>query len=1403
MVKSSWLKVVPNILSALAILYILAGYPTGLYAESRAAVISVDLKSVVQMEYRPEKNDFCSIFDMSHLSCNESWKIEFLPSNVAHVRHVLWKDFFWKIDIANRKAYRVSKGTFGQPGGEEKPIDNLAVQIIPQDGQPRPFFRLLAFQSVLEYDIAAKRARLIYEGDDIVSPDIWQVKDAGGGIYHLKYSPPQGFWLPSYWKIDCNKMKFARIAGGNFGSPGGSETPLWATVSVSNRAQARGNAPTVAVGPSVTKPVNVPAPGTGIVPVNKPINAQTGDPGVIPGNQSTFATNTSTGLMPINLPDRVSAWTEATKAQYHTLLKGESYDILVVPFQVQGNAIDRIGRSLMARYLVHRIKKTTDKKVPSLTLVSRALGDTARNLNDSEIYALANDLHVRMIIKGFIGHHQDMKMDMTIKVETPTHGAVFNESAKSVNISRENIPFTDEKLPSEAFLELLDGVMKEIPIQGTKAYRPADLYNKKTLPIPSNITGTAGSKPRTPVEEAFYLQLLASLYPEGTIGRESLLERSLVALQDVSSSSPDYKILKSRALAYLWRRPAALAALGKPETAAEKAMLANLNGDLPQMKSQAREIKEPVLKFIANIDVNNFSFSYNVPIDQKYFTAFMKEFPAWKTALTRLLNSRDPWSIQNNLEIKKELDKAFPIPDFTAEKLFQSVVVLGGNPFDSAEVQFSAYHHWQKLLARQPQKLRVIDDDIVAESDCLDLLVAIAESNLLREARLLIFNQGLPQEGIALLDHYDAVYQGHPEMAYLRSYALRTLAKMNKGMSGGNLEKTSEDLSLRACLWSNGQVYPADKTCSSLTFYDADFPRRPTWCIASSAPGDRLYGSGSGSVTTSAERQVYMLKNLEQSLAYTYGDFSLLVKYHAELLKAGQEKAAADLLENNKHRFIGRSSRTIFFGELKAKEGDYQGAIKLFKQAIAENPVAWNPYYQLGVLYVYIGQVNKAAETFKSFPWSGRGKKHVDNDDMHPVTLSNNAYAVGKYFLQRGMMEQSIPFFRRSLSYKTGSSAEMRSTYYLNMLEKKYLPAAKIALETGNRYGNDYNYYEYVKLLHVLGYHKEAWAAWDGRGLAYKSDVNWTPSIIGYRMAARKGDDQIAWLVSLDKNERRLALTCAGHYIFLSHLVDRAPNRDVAGLIDTIGDRFIQAKVPGYSRPGNVTPNTYLSYEARFADAYYKLRIKDYKTAFSMFKDLAGSIDEFFKYDSHKAMLPFLAQSGVKSGNGATAALYVDAYRKHIGEDYNYYLSAAYQNYASGNKKRALEMLDSARRTLPGDTRMNDTDGFPPLYQLFEACEWLYMDSKYDAFRTRALEWARIFQKVQPTTSWLYAIEAKFASSKDARLRPLALTLYLDPGSERISGIKKSEKTEAMKWLKHNNPFVIHKTGRTVQTFSM
>lgn len=86
------------------------------------------------------------------------------------------------------------------------------------------------------------------------------------------------------------------------------------------------------------------------------------------------------------LPRPVSQWDEKRKALNRSLLKNGSFDLLVIPFQVSGHAIDRVGRSLMARYLANYVERLTGASAAPVTYVARALGETARNFDPDEIF---------------------------------------------------------------------------------------------------------------------------------------------------------------------------------------------------------------------------------------------------------------------------------------------------------------------------------------------------------------------------------------------------------------------------------------------------------------------------------------------------------------------------------------------------------------------------------------------------------------------------------------------------------------------------------------------------------------------------------------------------------------------------------------------------------------------------------------------------------------------------------------------------------------------------------------------------------------------------------------------------------------------------------------------------------
>lgn len=87
-----------------------------------------------------------------------------------------------------------------------------------------------------------------------------------------------------------------------------------------------------------------------------------------------------------------SEWIEKEKALHREILLQGKYDLLLVPFQIRGSGLDGTARSLMTRYLDARLREGTKLRIPSPSLVARALGGYRRAFDQAEVYALANDL---------------------------------------------------------------------------------------------------------------------------------------------------------------------------------------------------------------------------------------------------------------------------------------------------------------------------------------------------------------------------------------------------------------------------------------------------------------------------------------------------------------------------------------------------------------------------------------------------------------------------------------------------------------------------------------------------------------------------------------------------------------------------------------------------------------------------------------------------------------------------------------------------------------------------------------------------------------------------------------------------------------------------------------------------
>ena len=71
---------------------------------------------------------------------------------------------------------------------------------------------------------------------------------------------------------------------------------------------------------------------------------------------------------------------------------------------------------------------------------------------------------------------------------------------------------------------------------------------------------------------------------------------------DLPPDSPDYRVLKARALMYMGLRPAALRSLGTPATAEQKHLFAVLNGNLPEVQSNRPGVAPGIRALIAMVE---------------------------------------------------------------------------------------------------------------------------------------------------------------------------------------------------------------------------------------------------------------------------------------------------------------------------------------------------------------------------------------------------------------------------------------------------------------------------------------------------------------------------------------------------------------------------------------------------------------------------------------------------------------------------------------------------------------------------------------------------------------------------------------------------------------------------------
>ena len=1123
-------------------------------------------------------------------------------------------------------------------------------------------------------------------------------------------------------------------------------------------------------------------------------------------------------------PQPVSNWDESEKTRYRTLLNNQQYDVLIVPFQVQRFAIDPIGRSLMTMYLVDYLRRTTSLRIPDPTFVTKALGETKRTFNKKDVYKLAKELKVKTIVWGYVGHDRASDMQFTLQIQRKDESGI-HRSTPMIQWDSKVLSFSDETPPEEVYSTLVPIIASRIDTtsQNTKPSIESNSGQPTKLALPKDPLTLVSANQDYSVVAAYYLQLIGALFPIDTErDRERMFERSLVALARLAPENPEIPLLKARALFYLHRRPAALKAIGKPQNPSEKAIVAFLNGNLPELEEQILHIQSPLKKLLALIELVDLRHYYEktptIP-DPAYI--FAKQLPEWSMLIFRRFTDLSPWPTQSNAEVKTALDKVFPVPGFVLKDIYDRHQIRNPSPnirnFSKSEidkmtkeVELSVVTHFRKLLKLKSQQWCCHTDmGKPYPWDLLSLYASLGEANFIKQIDSEVGVRGNPKGAERLLNQYASVYVGHPAFTEIYARTLFEQLKKEESENKTNLQQRYEQEAYRAMFWAGGQTRFAASALKTSTqtvgeyrkaqlqferpypnffpFYSWDVPHRSYWPIFESR--FRILDDN-------------YLRNLALSLKYTNHD----IWYLTVLNEASSEEDAKSLLSKNQHRFIGHPKRVSFLAKAKKKLGDEDGAIQLYRTAIKNGEAGWDTYWNLGSSYLTNGQYAEADKVFHQYPG------FVTKSKEKAVELSNYASNAGSLLFWRGAYDKAIPFFEISADLKTGSGAGLISATRLAMMKGDYISAAKYVLNRAKRYDNGHAYGQYLTFLHLLGFSTEAWKGFSVLAQGYFEPEIWDSAFVGHRLQNTSNQELAQWLTKqYEKQGTTEKLSAAGRFAFMSMVTDRMPDQRMIDLVAQL-EKGYEARVSSSRtvvNKGNqlVGPSSYQGFQETtldsestpdaelvfFAKAYLALRQKDYKEAVKRFEEKA----RFYSYrqDAGSYSLPYFSWAAVKSSQSKELVKLLDNYEKPdilanwgYKKGFDFFLAQAFLAGGKGHHKEAIILLNKAFNQ---DHYTNWRPIFP-WYQIIEACEWLYEETGRNEYRELALKWAKGHQVIQPMFAWAYAVEAKYTEDPKARTRALAFALHLDAHSERLQSFTEEEKTKARKWFKTNNPFLLN-----------
>ena len=1094
-----------------------------------------------------------------------------------------------------------------------------------------------------------------------------------------------------------------------------------------------------------------------------------------------------------------SAWESAERARYQAL-PPQPFDVLLVPFQVQGYALDRSTRSLMSAQLISWIR-ASGARVPDSEPVLRALGDSRRQYKTEEVHELAYLLGVKRVIWAYAGHDRNDRMSLTFRSEafTPDLRASNRVTAKPVGF--DNIAYSSESPPIVAYQDLLPNIVEKL---GLPVRPPVAKQFSRTdsAAWPSSPIRMIEDQPDA-ARDAFHFLTLAALTPySGEKTRARFVEKAYLSTQSLPEDHPDFRLLRARTYMLMGLRPAALRVIGAGVTPEEKALLGMLNGDLPQVATATPNVKPGIKKLLAELDLAVIGHVYGVR-DKAAAATAMKRLAApgsvWPLFLLRSLNDSDTWSQFDNLALKELLDAELPIQGFTAAGIVGGASALADSSKLRESIDFSVHNHLKQIGAKHPPQWCCNSEAThPSMQDYLELVEAIGYDNLARQITFLYHVQGRPQEALKVAAHLETVYKGFPYLSMLRALAENAAAATAENESREGLLRSAYTTAFDLLYQEQGQTDNAIAAYDLLAVLgrmdNGPFPN----LYVSDVPFRSSYPASAGVLESS-------LKNATLALENATIDVRPLQEISG-ILAETQHKYAEfeEVLRSVEGRFVGNTYVSLMQADNKVRLGKKEEAETIYRQAIKFQPASWEPYGALSEILLRKGQAQESSAVVKAYPGFSRGSSE------NPVGIANHAYEVGSRYFWSGHFDLAKWFYRISADLNTGADSSLSSDARLKLLAGNYTSALAAIQQRATRYQQPGAYRDYLAFLFAMGYSKEAWDGFITLAPRISHPHIWDSPLVGHRIGGASEQDIVAWVKQDALRNTGEESSYAANYALRAATIDRVPSEAIALLIGEL-DRPAWKVADGYEHsikpsadgkthyvlgpdvPDHATlplgvfdqvKKTRIKSDLQyFAEAYRLLLIGNQDGARLIFEEASALYD--LSQNSQGYMLAYFAFAAAKSGNTAVLDKKLAGFRPDQ-KNFDYLLARAVMSGIAGKADDALPLLKKARYA----QHSTEARIVFPEYEYIEILEWLYESTKNARYRELALEWARTTQTTQPWQAWPYAVDAKLSQDGQDRRRAIAMAYYLDRNSVRLNTIPKHEIERAVKEFGPRNPFL-------------